>query len=301
MFQGMKENYQNTNRLEKGKSNGMINTLSEAREHKGILIAAHRGMVAGNIPHNTIPAFEAALNQGADILETDVTLSGDGVMFIFHPGKEWGHLNEKVHLEEMKACDIQKLRYINSCGAKTEYGLPTLDEFLETYKNRCLINLDHGWKAMEPMLKAIRRHHMEDQILVKTPGNPEYAKMMEQLAPDMMYMPILKEKDELTPVLETMGVNFVAAELVFERDDSPLVKQEYLEEHHKKGRLLWCNALLYNYKKQLSGSHIDDVAVVGDPDTGWGWLIEHGFDIIQTDWVMPLRQYISYHKCKQGL
>ena len=271
----------------------MINTLSELRTQKGVLIAAHRGMVGGNIPHNTIPAFEAALNQGADILETDVTLSGDGVMFIFHPGKEQGHLNENVHLGEMTAQEIRQLRYINSCGAKTQYGLTTLDEFLETYKNRCLINLDHGWKAMPPMLKAIRRHHMEDQILVKTPANPEYVKMMEELAPDMMYMPIFKENDELTPVIETMKVNYVAAELVFEQDDSSLVMPEYLEQHHKKGRLLWCNALLYNYKKQLSGGHTDDVAVSGDPDAGWGWLLERGFDMIQTDWVMPLRHYMD--------
>jgi len=270
----------------------MINTLSEVRKEKGILIASHRGMVGGNIPHNTIPAFEAALNQGADILETDVTLSGDGVMFIFHPGQEKNQLNENRHLGEMKAQDIRELRCVNSCSAKTQYGLSTLDEFLEIYKNRCLINLDHGWKALPPMLEAIRRHHMEDQILVKTPGNLEYVKMMEQLAPDMMFMPIFKETDELTAAIEAMNVNFVAAELVFAQDDSPLVSPEYLESHHKKGRLLWCNTLLYNYKAQLSGGHTDDVAVAGDPDNGWGWVIDRGFDIIQTDWVMPLRQYM---------
>ena len=56
------------------------------------LIAAHRGVCGGNIPCNTIQAFDIALRQGADIIELDVTRSSDGKMFVFHPGKESIHL-----------------------------------------------------------------------------------------------------------------------------------------------------------------------------------------------------------------
>lgn len=37
-----------------------------------MLIAAHRGIAGGNIPCNTIAAFDAALYQGADMIELDV-------------------------------------------------------------------------------------------------------------------------------------------------------------------------------------------------------------------------------------
>jgi len=270
-----------------------ILALQEARAERGILVAAHRGMVAGNIPHNSIPAFEAALNQGADILETDVTRSGEGTPFIFHPRQEKNHLALDIHLEQMTDREIGELRYINSCGARTEFGLPTLDAFLETYKNRCLINLDHGWDFLPVLIEAVRRHRMEDQILLKAPAKIEYAKVMEQLAPDMMFMPIFKEEDTLTEALEAMDVNFVGAELVFARDDSPLAQDDYLRSHKEKGRLTWCNAILFNCKKPLSGGHTDDVAVMGDLDNGWGWIADKGFDIIQTDWVMPLKQYLQ--------
>ena len=60
------------------------NALAKAREN-GILIATHRGVAGGNIPCNTIAAFEAALRQGADILEADLAPSGDGQLLIFHP------------------------------------------------------------------------------------------------------------------------------------------------------------------------------------------------------------------------
>ena len=270
-----------------------ILALQEARAKNGILVAAHRGMVAGNIPHNSIPAFEAALNQGADILETDVTLSGEGTPFIFHPRQEKNHLAMDVHIDQMTDREIGELRYVNSCNARTEFGLPTLDAFLETYKNRCLINLDHGWDFFPVLIDAIRKHGMEDQILLKAPAKMEYAKVMEALAPDLMFMPILKEEDTFTETLEAMDVNFVGAELVFARDDSPLAQADYIRSHKEKGRLTWCNAILFNCKRPLSGGHTDDVSVMGDPDAGWGWIADQGFDIIQTDWVMPLKMYLN--------
>ena len=78
-------------------------------------------------------------------------------IFIFHPGQERNHLKQDVHLEEMTAEQVRQLRLVNSCNAPTEWGLLTLDEFLETYKGRCLINLDHGWKIIDPMLRTVRR------------------------------------------------------------------------------------------------------------------------------------------------
>ena len=175
----------------------------------------------------------------------------------------------------------------------TECGLLTLDDFLEIYKKRCIINLDHAWDDLPQVLETVKRHDMAEQILMKTPAKLEFAKIMEELAPNIMYMPILKEKDEFSYIIENMNLNFVGSELVFKTENSPLAQDEYIEKEHKKGRLLWGNTILYSYKAQLSGGHTDDIAVTGNPDYGWGWLIDKGFDIIQTDWVLPLHHYIT--------
>lgn len=273
-----------------------IDSILNERSEKGVLIATHRGMVCGNIPHNTFPAFDTALLHGTDIIETDVTVCGDGTIFVFHPHQEKNHLAMDVHLEEMTAKEVKELRYVNDCRAATEFGIPTLDEFLERYKNRGLINLDHGWNFLPELVDSVRRHKMEDQILLKSPADLKYAKVMEEVAPDMMYMPIYKNEDNLTPMLEQMDLNFIAAELVFSQEDSPLVDEQYLEMHHKKGRLLWCNAILYNCKVPLSGGHTDDVSVSQNPDEGWGWIVDKGFDIIQTDWTMALKNYLDARK-----
>ena len=270
------------------------NALAEARRQRGVLVAAHRGVAGGNIPCNSLPAFEAALRQGADILETDLALSGDGQLLIFHPKKEKAHLNKDIHLNEMTMEQIRELRFVNIDNDPTAYGILTLDEFLERFKNRCLINLDHGWDDdMGLMIDAVRRHAMEEQVLIKAPAKLKYAQIMEELAPDMMFMPIYKEEDTMTELLEQMNVNFVGAELVFAREDSVFASEAYIRSHQDKGRLLWANPILYYYKSQLTGGHNDDIAVTSDPEFGWGWLVDKGFDILQTDWPMPLRHFLD--------
>ena len=270
-----------------------INTLATAVQEKGVLVAAHRGVASGNIPCNTLAAFEAALRQGADILETDVILSDEGELYIFHTKQEPNHLNKAIRLERLDREQVLSQRFVNVDNDETPYSVVTLDSFLETFKNRGLINLDHAWDFIPEVTAAIRRHGMEDQILMKTPAKLKFFQTMEQVAPDVMFMPVLKEVDEFTPLLETMDLNFVAAEVVFAREDSLMCSEEYNESHHRKGRKLWVNPLLYSYKAQLTAGHNDDIAVTSDPEYGWGWLVDKGYDILQTDWPLQLRLFLN--------
>ena len=47
------------------------------------LVIAHRGS-SGERPENTFPAFERAIEQSADMIETDLHLSRDGIVMIHH-------------------------------------------------------------------------------------------------------------------------------------------------------------------------------------------------------------------------
>ena len=58
-----------------------INTpLSQKLAQKKCLIAVHRGSWGGNITQNTIGAYAAALQMGADMVESDVNATTDGVV-----------------------------------------------------------------------------------------------------------------------------------------------------------------------------------------------------------------------------
>lgn len=260
---------------------------------KGVLIAAHRGSSGGNIPCNTLAAFDAAIMQGAQIIETDVTRSADGELFVFHPRQEPNHLGKNIHLEEMTAEEIKRERYVNFDNNPTEYPVCTLDGALEHLKERCVINLDHCWNYLGDVMKCVSRHGMKDQIIIKTPAKPEHIEAAAQTIGDYMYMPIFSDIDELTPLIEKSGLNYIGAELIFKADNSPITDDEYIKMHHDRGRLLWANSIIYDYRAVLSAGHSDDAAVAGNPDFGWGRLIDKGFDIIQTDWVSALSLYIK--------
>ena len=105
---------------------------------------------------------------------------------------------------------------------------------------------------------------------------------------------IRSSSEKVNPDTARIVVN--GAELVFKKEDSYLVSEEYIQSHKAKGRLLWCNPLVYYYKSQLTGGHNDDVAVSGDPEYGWGWLMDKGFDILQTDWILALRNFVDNRK-----
>lgn len=51
---------------------------------KKFQVLAHRGLVSEFVPENTIKAFADAIHSGADIIETDIQCSSDGVPIVFH-------------------------------------------------------------------------------------------------------------------------------------------------------------------------------------------------------------------------
>lgn len=134
---------------------------------------------------------------------------------------------------------------------------------------------------------------MKEQILLKNAPTKEVLKTVEEVAPDYMFMPIYMENDTASEMIESMNINYMGAELVFSTENAPVIQPEYIEAMHKKGRTLWGNAVLYNYKVPLSAGHTDDVSMMKDPALGWGWLVEHGFDIIQSDWTYQCCQYLK--------
>ena len=259
-----------------------------------IMLVAHRGVAGGNIPCNTITAYETALKQGADMLEIDVTMSGDGQLYIFHPGMEGRHLDRSCHLEEMTRYEIKDLRYVNQDGAPTQFGINTLDEVLEQFKGRCYLNCDKFWDHPREIADCIRAHGMMEQILVKTAPRRDLFDMIETYASDVQYMVIVSEQaDEVHRELLGRKINYMGQELIFSTDDSPLCSPKYLAQLRKDGILSWVNAIVYNHKAVLAAGHSDDTALEESMEKGWGWLARRGFDFIQTDWPLMLKNYLE--------
>lgn len=256
-----------------------------------VLIVAHRGTFGGNIPCNTIPAYEIALKQGADMIEIDVEMSADGKLFIFHPGMEPHHLCHQEYLCNMTADEIAKLRYVNYDRTPTQFGVETFDDVMETFKGRCYINVDKFWGHPKEIYEAIKRHNMTDQILVKSAPTKEVFDVLEEVAPDLPFLTLVRDEHPLHEQLMKAKFNYMGAEVLFEEENAPVASEEFIDRMHKDGKLLWVNSIIYDYNCQLTARHSDDSALCQDFETGWGWLARRGFDFIQTDWPGMMREY----------
>jgi glycerophosphoryl diester phosphodiesterase len=72
------------------------------------LTIAHRGEPVGH-PENTLPAFEAAVRAGADMVELDVRLTGDGVPVLLHDAGLQRIWERDALLSQLTADDLAQL------------------------------------------------------------------------------------------------------------------------------------------------------------------------------------------------
>ena len=259
------------------------------------IIVAHRGVTGGNIPCNTMAAYEIALKQGADMIEVDVSCSADGKLFLFHPMMELSHLNKPLLLSTLPYKLIRKLHYVNYDRAQTQFTLADFDDFLESFKGRCYINIDKFWSNPEKIYEAIKRHSMEDQILVKSALSKDgrVLDLMENMAPELAFMPIVYDNYDRHEEMKGRDINYVGVECCFKRDTAEVASERFIEKMHRDGILVWANSIIYSHKVQLAGGHSDDTALTESEEKGWGWLADRGFDMIQTDWPGMLIDYLK--------
>ena len=268
-----------------------FNIYEKAKEK--IIVVAHRGMFAGNIPCNTLPAYNAALTEGADMIEIDVEMSAEGKLYIFHPGMERPFLGASKKLPEMTNAEVEAQRYRNYDHTPTEYGLATFDDVMEEFKGKCFINVDKFWGHPEEIYRSIKRHGIEEQILVKSAIKEDIIKVLKELAPDISFMPIVKSSHPMHAELLKSGINYVGVETLFFSDADEVCSERFIDAMHKDGKLVWANSIIYNYKDQIAAGHSDDISILGKPELGWGWLAKRGFDFIQTDWVGVMIKYLN--------
>jgi len=269
------------------------NIFENRKEKKTPFLAAHRGVCGANIPCNTIAAYKIALSQGADVIEIDVSKSKDEKYYVFHPGLEPVFLRNEKRLSELDSSEIDELFLVNQDSVKTSYKIPTLSEVLSFLKDKVYINVDKFGTDIPGISEEIRKAGVEKQVIVKTNTDEKLLREVKEYARDFMFMPMVRECDEVTENLISDGVNVIGAEVLFSRDDSPCISDGYIKSMHDRGLLIWANSIVYNEKSVISAHHTDDVSLTDSPQKGWGWLVDKNVDFIQTDWLLMAKNYIE--------
>lgn len=142
---------------------------------KDIEVQGHRGS-RGTMPENSLPSFEAAVAAGSDVLELDLQISKDGVVFIHHDFftspelcifKDGHPLEEKTLISEWK---LQKIKKID-CGSKLNPHFPSQRTVPGTEVPTLQELFDWIQSSSLPNAKSIRLN-LE---LKRDPRHPEYS------------------------------------------------------------------------------------------------------------------------------
>lgn len=117
-------------------------------------LCAHRGAM-GSHPENTIPAFRAAVEAGAHMIEFDVQMTKDNRMVVIHDSSVDRTTNGKGKLSELTFDEIRKLDS-GSWKAQEFTGLqiPTPEEVLNEMPHNVWINIHIKGEGELPVILA---------------------------------------------------------------------------------------------------------------------------------------------------
>jgi len=135
------------------------------------MVVAHRGASVEQ-PENTIEAFEAAIDAGADAVEFDVRLTADGVAVVMHDPDVSRTTDGTGLVRELTLADIRRLRIPLPDGGAA--GVPTLEEALECLAGRAAADIEiknlPGEPGFTPDREAAVEAALEALDLVGFPG-----------------------------------------------------------------------------------------------------------------------------------
>ncbi len=132
---------------------------------------AHRGASA-ELPENTMPAFERAMEIGVDALETDVHLTRDGVLVVSHD-----ETASRMGAVPARWCDLDLIEaqrldvgwgFVAPDGSRPFAGkgfrVPTFEELLDAFPT-VRLNVDiKAPLAAKPIVEMITRKRAADRV-----------------------------------------------------------------------------------------------------------------------------------------
>lgn len=132
---------------------------------KVILNIAHRGY-SEKYPENTLRAFEEAFRVGADAVECDLRITGDGEVVAFHDLSLRRMCGLRKNIENISLHELKQGR------VKKQYSVPTLEEILTHFPNR-FFNLEvkktaRSEEIVKRILQVIKKTKYKGRIVISS-------------------------------------------------------------------------------------------------------------------------------------
>jgi len=197
------------------------------------LVIAHRGS-SGERPENTFPAFERAIEQSADMIETDLHLSRDGIVMIHHDA-ELVRLGEQGEIRDRTASELAAMNA--APGVSLAEKMPTLLELLDGFGERVQFNLelkvglnDIAYEGLEELVvSAVEARGLMPRMLFSSFYDAVLTRLRERSAAARIALLVSPR----APVAIFERAAGVFAEAI--NPDVRLVTQKLVEEAHAAG------------------------------------------------------------------
>ncbi len=181
---------------------------------------AHRG-ASRDAPENTLEAFALAVEQGADMIETDLHLSSDGELPLLHDSEIDGRAVGSFALAVLR---------------ERIPGLPTLEETLDRLGSAIAFNLElkshprHEYPGLEErVLREVRERGLLERTLFSCFSDPALARLR-SLEPAARIGLLISRRSNLAVAerAEKLGAEAVHPELA-------ITTRELVDDLHGRG------------------------------------------------------------------
>lgn len=268
----------------------LLRLLQDGGASGRVLIFAHRGNWR-NSAENSMRSFADCIDAQLDGIEVDVRATKDGVLVAMHDETVDRTTTGTGKVADMTLDELRQLNLRNPIGVRTRQKVPTFEEVLHLAKDKILVQVDKWQPHAEKIAELARKHNCERQIVLRTTEtSATVRKRYGNLLDNMILMPVLVCTGDAADE-EKFGdfaQNFASGvfSLSFSRDDFPILEKIPLLK--KAGYRIWMNSLWDTF----NAGHDDELAAT-DPTGAYGWLIDHGADIIFSDNPMLLKEYLE--------
>jgi glycerophosphoryl diester phosphodiesterase len=277
----------------------------------GVFVVAHRGCHnpspldrLDSAPENSLMALDHCVALGVDMMELDVRRTKDGVLVILHDDSVDRTTNGSGKVNDLTFAQLKRLRLRKNGGGTispllTEQSVPTLADVFDRARGRILLNLDIKEAIYPETIAAAVEAGMAHHVLVKKKVDADVAPLADAApfneVPFQIMLATHSDPDSprhLAAIVARQAASkkpLVGVEMIL------LTQPEFdaVSAAAKKAKVrLWATTL--NEGAMLSLTSIGgDIDAPRDPSSSWGYLIDHGADIILTDEPGPLLRYLK--------
>jgi glycerophosphoryl diester phosphodiesterase len=199
-------------------------------DHGGPIAFAHRGG-ASEVPENTMPAFEHAVNLGYRYVETDVHATRDGVLLAFHDSK-LDRVTDRTGIISEMTWDQVRLAKVDG-----REPIPLLADLLTAWPT-LRINIDPKKdNAVAPLLSVLRSHDAIERVCIGAFSDARLRRIRRELGPALCTSAGPKETAQLRFASWGIGrapSGIAAAQVPVRQGPVPIVDRRFVDYAHER-------------------------------------------------------------------